>query len=65
VAELVRRRCQGSSSEEEKAIAALSAQLRKDVRRAQSSLRGSLARAEALIVELRAKRKSRDLAESV
>jgi hypothetical protein len=65
VAELVRTRCEGSTPEEEKAIAELAGQLRKEVRRAQSSLRGSLGRAEALIAELRAKRESRKAAESV
>jgi hypothetical protein len=59
VAELVRTRCEGNSSEEEKAVAELAAQLRKEVRRAQSSLRSSLADAEALIAELRANRERR------
>jgi arsenate reductase-like glutaredoxin family protein len=63
VAELVRTRCQGWASEEEKAVADMAAQLRKEVRRAQSSLRSSLARAEALVSELRAKRESRKMAE--
>ena len=53
VGELVRRRCGGASREEEEAVAELATQLRKEVRKAQSSLRSSLAEAEALIAELR------------
>lgn len=64
VAELVRTRCEGGTSEEDKAVAELAAHLRKEVRRAQSSLRASLTHAEALIAELRAKRKSREVTES-
>jgi hypothetical protein len=59
VAELVRSRCQGSSNEEERAVAELAAQLRKEVRSAQASLRSSLADAEALLTELRENRKRR------
>src|ERR1700692_1930821 len=59
VGELVRRRCEGASREEEEAVAKLAAQLRKEVRRAQASLRSSLADAEALIAELRSNRERR------
>lgn len=59
VGELVRRRCEGTSGEEERAVAELAAQLRREVRRAQSSLRSSLADAEALLKELRANRERR------
>lgn len=59
VGELVRRRCEGASPEEEEVVAELAAQLRKEVRKAQLSLRGSLAEAEALIAELRANRERR------
>jgi len=58
VGELVRRRCEGASREEE-AVAELAAQLRKEVRKAQLSLRSSLAEAEALIAELRSNRERR------
>jgi hypothetical protein len=37
VAELVRTRCEGSSSEEEQAVAELAAQLGKELRKAQES----------------------------
>ena len=57
--ELVRRRCEGASREEEEAVAELAAQLRKEVRKAQLSLRSSLAEAEALIAELRSNRERR------
>jgi hypothetical protein len=62
VGELVRRRCEGASPEEEEAVAELAAQLRKEVRKAQTSLRSSLAEAEALIAELKSKREDRRLA---
>lgn len=62
VGELVRRRCEGASPEEEEAVAALAVQLRKEVRKAQLSLRSSLAEAEALIVELRSNRERRTAA---
>jgi hypothetical protein len=62
VGELVRRRCEGASREEEEAVAKLAAQLRKEVRRAQVSLRSSLAEAEALIAELRSNREHRSAA---
>ncbi|MFY9792697.1 MAG: hypothetical protein WA474_02175 [Candidatus Sulfotelmatobacter sp.] len=65
VAELVRTRCEGSSDEEEQLVAELAAQLRKEVRRAQSSLRSSLAEANAMLEELRAQRERRRSAESV
>ncbi len=56
VAELVRTRCEGRSSEEEQAVAELAAQLRKEVRRAQASLRSGLAEANVVLAELRASR---------
>jgi hypothetical protein len=62
VGELVRRRCEGASREEEQAMAELAAQLRKEVRRAQSSLRSSVANAEELLEELRANRERRRIA---
>ena len=65
VAELVRTRCEGSSDEEEQLVAELAAQLRKEVRRAQSSLRSSLAEANAMLDELRAQRERRRPAELV
>ncbi len=65
VAELVRTRCEGSSGEEEQLVAELAAQLRKEVRRAQSSLRSSLAEANAMLEELRTQRERRRSAEHV
>ena len=59
VAELVRTRCEGSASEEEKAIAELAAHLRKEVRRAQVSLRSGLTEAAAVLEELRSQRERR------
>lgn len=56
VAELVRTRCEGSSVEEEEVIAELAAQLRKEVRRAQLSLRSGLAEANAMLQQLRLER---------
>jgi hypothetical protein len=63
VAELVRRRCEGASAEEEQLIAELAAQLRKEVRQAQLSLRSSLAEANAMLEELRTQRERRRSAE--
>ena len=63
VAELVRTRCEGASVEEEQVVAELAAQLRKEVRRAQSSLRSSLAEANAMLEELRTQRERRGSAE--
>jgi hypothetical protein len=63
VAELVRTRCEGASAEEEQVVAELAAQLRKEVRRAQSSLRSSLAEANAMLEELRTQRERRRSAE--
>ncbi|MGB8580498.1 MAG: hypothetical protein WCD47_06730 [Candidatus Sulfotelmatobacter sp.] len=65
MAELVRTRCEGSSNEEEQLVAELAAQLSKEVRRAQSSLRSSLAEANAMLDELRAHRERRRSAERV
>jgi len=62
VGELLRRRFEGASPEEEDAVATLAAQLRKEVRKAQSSLRSSLAEAEALIEELKSNRERRKAA---
>jgi hypothetical protein len=59
VGELVRRRCEGASREEEEAVAELATQLRKEVRKAQLSLRSSLTEAETLIAELRSNRERR------
>ena len=69
VAELVRTRCEGGSSdgassnrkarEEEQVVAELAVQLRKEVRKAQSSLRSSLAEANAMLEELKTQRERR------
>jgi hypothetical protein len=56
---LVRTRCEGSSAEEEHLVAALAAQLRKEVRRAQSSLRSGLAEANAMLHQVRLERQRR------
>ncbi|MGA2412832.1 MAG: hypothetical protein ABSF59_00200 [Candidatus Sulfotelmatobacter sp.] len=64
VAELVRTRCEGSAAEEEQVVAELAAELRKQVRAAQSSLRKSLAEANATLEELRTQRERRRSAES-
>jgi hypothetical protein len=56
VAELVRTRCEGAAAEEQQVVAELAAQLRKQVRKAQSSLRNSLAEANAMLEELRTQR---------
>jgi hypothetical protein len=63
VAELVRTRCEGKPAEEEQVVAELAAQLRKQVREAQSSLRSSLAQANAMLEELRSQRDRRKSAE--
>jgi hypothetical protein len=65
VAELVRTRCEGLSAEEEQVVAELAAQLRKEVRRAQLSLRNSLAEANAMLEEVRAQRERRRSVEQV
>jgi hypothetical protein len=59
VAELVRTRCERKSDEEEQAIAELAVHLRKEVRRAQASLRSGLAEATSVLEELRAQRERR------
>jgi hypothetical protein len=74
VAELVRTRCEGAplagaprdgassnrkAREEEQVVAELAAQLRKEVRKAQSSLRSSLAEANAMLEELKTQRERR------
>jgi hypothetical protein len=63
VAELVRARCEGTAAEEEQVVAELTAQLRKEVRKAQSSLRNSLTEANAMLDELRTQRERRRSAE--
>lgn len=57
VAELVRTRCERKSTEEDQALAELAAQLRKEVRRAQASLRSGLAEAATVLTEIRAQRR--------
>jgi len=59
VGELVRTRCEGNSSEEEKALVELTAQLRKEVRRARASIRSGLAEVDSVLKELRANRERR------
>jgi hypothetical protein len=63
VAEWVRIRCEGASAEEEQLVAELAAQLRNEVRKAHSSLRSSLAEANAMLAELRTQRECRRSAE--
>jgi hypothetical protein len=63
VAELVRNRCERRPTGEEQAVAKLAADLQKEVRRAQVSLRSGLAEAASVLEELRAKRQSRNAAE--
>jgi hypothetical protein len=63
VAELVRARCEGSSAQEEQVVAELAAHLRKEVRRAQSSLRNSLAEANAMLEEMKMQQERRKSAE--
>jgi hypothetical protein len=60
VAELVRTRCEGGSSEEEKILAALTTQLRTEVRRAQASLKSGLAEADSVLEALKAERRRRE-----
>jgi hypothetical protein len=62
VGELVRRRCEGASKEEERQLAGLATQLRAEVRRAQASLRSGLTVAEEVLTELKAQRERRDRA---
>ena len=64
VGELVRRRCEGASREEERVLGELAAQLQKEVRRARASLRSGLATAEEVLAELKAKREQRERAEA-
>ena len=63
VAELVRTRCEHRPSGEEQAVAKLAADLRKEVRKAQASLRSGLAEADAVLEELRNERKRRHATE--
>ncbi len=59
VAELVRTRCERRLTDEEQAVGELAAQLRKEVRKAQASLKGGLAEATAVLAELRLERQRR------
>ncbi|HTU42845.1 MAG TPA: hypothetical protein VMF10_14140 [Candidatus Aquilonibacter sp.] len=59
VAELVRSRCESRPSGEEEAVAKLAADLRKEVQKAQASLRSGLAEAESVLAELKMNRKRR------
>jgi hypothetical protein len=59
MAELVRTRCESRPSGEEEAVARLAADLRKEVRKAQTSLRSGLAEVEAVLAELKNNRKRR------
>lgn len=59
VAELVRTRCERKLTDEEQAVGELVAQLRKEVRQAQASLKGGLAEASAVLAELRVERQRR------
>lgn len=63
VAELVRTRCERKPTGEEQAVAKLAADLQKEVRRAQASLRSGLAEAASVLEELRAKRQRRNAVE--
>jgi hypothetical protein len=63
VAELVRTRCERKPTGEEQAVAKLAADLQKEVRRAQASLRSGLAEAASVLEELRANRERRNVAE--
>jgi hypothetical protein len=56
VGELVRSRCERRPTDEERAIAEMAAQLRKEVRKAQASLRAGLAEADSVLQELRNRR---------
>jgi len=56
VGELVRSRCEQRPTDEERAIAEMAAQLRKEVRRAQASLKAGLAEADSVLQELRSRR---------
>jgi hypothetical protein len=56
VGELVRSRCEQRPTDEERAIAEMAAHLRKEVRKAQSSLEAGLAEADSVLHELRSRR---------
>jgi hypothetical protein len=58
VAELVRRRVQPSANEDQAALAELTTQLRSAVEQAQKSADQSLAEVEAILLELRQKRRA-------
>ena len=63
VAELVRTRCERKPTGEEQAVAKLAADLQKEVRRAQASLRSGLAEATSVLAELKANRQRRNVPE--
>jgi hypothetical protein len=58
VAELVRRRVQPAANEDQAALAELTTQLRSAVEQAQKSADQSLAEVEAILLELRQKRRA-------
>lgn len=58
VGELVRSRCERRPTDEERALAEMAAQLRKEVRKAQASLKAGLSEADAVLQELRSRRSS-------
>ena len=58
VAELVRSRCEQKPDADEAMLAALAGELRKAVRDARSSLKSGIAEADAVLVELRARRRA-------
>jgi hypothetical protein len=58
VGELVRSRCERRPTDEERIIAEMAAQLRKEVRKAQASLKAGLTEADAVLQELRSRRSS-------
>jgi len=58
VAELVRRRVQPAANEDEATIVELTTQLRSAVEQAQKSAEQSLAEVEAILLELRQKRRA-------
>lgn len=56
VGELVRSRCERRPTDEEQALGEMAAQLRKEVRKAQASLKAGLAEADSVLQELRRRR---------
>ncbi|MGA8622790.1 MAG: hypothetical protein WB660_30235 [Candidatus Sulfotelmatobacter sp.] len=59
VAELVRTRCESRPSGEEQTVAKLAAHLRKEVKKAQASLKSGLDEATAVLQELKTERERR------